>query len=87
MRLVQFAAIGSLILVLAGCGSPDPASNEIARESAESNAVIQAAEHHPALSNHSASATGKPLPPLPGVNVPASETENTPEPKHHHPER
>jgi hypothetical protein len=88
MRPTRFVAIGLITVpMLAGCNSPDPASNEIAKASAESNAVIEAAKNHPALSQHSSSATGKPLPPLPGVNTPAPETSNTSQPEHHHPEQ
>jgi len=85
MRLTRFLASGLItVATLAGCNSPDPARNEIAQESAESNAVIQAAKNHPAISSHSSSATGKPLPPLPGVNVAPTETSNSSKPEHEH---
>lgn len=82
--------LSSIVLIsLAGCSSTAPASDEIARESAETNAVIEAAKNHPALKEHSAEASGKPLPPLPGVNVaaPASnQSDDEAEHHEHHPE-
>jgi outer membrane murein-binding lipoprotein Lpp len=70
--------LSTLVLVsLAGCSSTAPASNEIARESAETNAVIEAAKNHPALTGKSAEAAGKPLPPLAGVNVAAPVSNQT----------
>jgi hypothetical protein len=69
---------------LSGCSSTGPASDEVARESAETNAVIEAARNHPALKGNSAEASGKPLPPLPGVNVAAPASNE--EAEHHHPQ-
>jgi hypothetical protein len=78
------AVISIILASLSGCSSTAPAGDEIARESAETNAVIEAAKNHPALKENSIEASGKPLPPLPGVNVaaPASKAEA----EHHHPE-
>ena len=78
-------AVGSLFLAtLAGCSSTAPANDEIARESAETNAVIEAAKNHPALKENSAEAVGKPLPPLPGVNVAAPASKQSAEEAEHH---
>ena len=78
-------AVSSLVLAtLAGCSSTAPASDEIARESAETNAVIEAAKNHPALKENSAEAAGKPLPPLPGVNVAAPASNQSAEDAEHH---
>ena len=77
--------VSSLLLVsLAGCSSTAPASNEIARESAETDAVIEAAKNHPALKENSAEAAGKPLPPLPGVNVAAPVSNQSDDKADHH---
>ena len=65
-----FVRTSLLLVSLAGCSSTAPANDEIARESAETNAVIEAAKNHPALKGNSAEAFGKPLPPLPGVSKP-----------------
>ena len=78
-------AVSSLFLAsLAGCSSTAPANNEIARESAETNAVIEAAKNHPALKNHSAEAAGEPLPPLPGVDVAAPASNQSDDKAEHH---
>ena len=76
VRLITLLFLASLT----GCSSTGPASDEIARESAETNAVIEAAKNHPALKGNSAEASGKPLPPLPGVTSSAPKT--LPEQKH-----
>jgi hypothetical protein len=80
VRLITLLFLASL----SGCSSTGPASDEIARESAETNAVIEAARNHPALKGNSAEASGKPLPPLPGVNVAAPASNE--EAEHHHPQ-
>jgi hypothetical protein len=59
---------------LSGCSSTGPATDEIARESAETNALLEAAKNHPAVKDKSAEASGKPLPPLPGVTSAAPKT-------------
>lgn len=61
---------------LSGCNSPNPDKDQIARESAERDALVSAAEGHPALKGEK-EATGKPLPPLPGVNTPAPKSTST----------
>ena len=81
VRLITLLFLASLT----GCSSTGPASDEIARESAETNAVIEAAKSHPALKGNSAEASGKPLPPLPGVNVAAPASNE--EAEHHHPQQ
>ena len=68
------AATSMILASLSGCSSTAPAGDEIARESAETNAVIEAAKNHPALRENSTEASGKPLPPLPGVTMPAPKT-------------
>jgi len=78
------AATSMILASLSGCSSTAPAGDEIARESAETNAVIEAAKNHPALRENSTEASGKPLPPLPGVNVAAPTSKE--EAEHHHPE-
>jgi hypothetical protein len=80
VRLITLLFLASL----SGCSSTGPASDEIARESAETNAVIEAARNHPALKGNSAEASGKPLPPLPGVNAAAPASNE--EAEHHHPQ-
>ena len=75
-----FAVTSMILASLSGCSSTAPAGDEIARESAETNAVIEAAKNHPALKENSIEASGKPLPPLPGVTSPAPKT--LPEQKH-----
>lgn len=81
-------AISSLFLaLLTGCSSTAPANSEIARESAETNAVIEAAKNHPALKGNSAEASGKPLPPLPGVNVAAPASKQSDDQAEHHDHR
>jgi hypothetical protein len=80
VRLITLLFLASL----SGCSSTGPASDEVARESAETNAVIEAARNHPALKGNSAEASGKPLPPLPGVNVAAPASNE--EAEHHHPQ-
>jgi hypothetical protein len=79
-----FALSTFCLASLAGCSSTAPASDEIARESAETNAVIEAAKNHPALARRSADATGKPLPPLPGVDVAAPVSNQTDDKAEHH---
>ena len=54
-------------LLLAGCGSDTIAMNEVQREDAERQALIEAMKHHPALANGgNAEATGSP------INVPTT---------------
>jgi hypothetical protein len=72
------------LVPLSGCSSTGPASDEIARENAETNAVIAAAQNHPALKGNSAEASGEPLPPLPGVDVAVPAASNE-EAEHQHP--
>ena len=85
--MIRASCLSSLVLVsLAGCSSTAPASNEIARESAETNAVIEAAKNHPALKGKSAEAAGKPLPPLPGVDVAAPVSNKADDKADHHDE-
>lgn len=84
MSRALIAITSILIASLSGCSSTAPVSDEIARESAETNAVIEAAKNHPALKENSTEASGKPLPPLPGVNVAAPASKE--EAEHHHPE-
>lgn len=77
--------VGFLCLVsLAGCSSTSPTSDEIARESAETNALIEAANSRLENSAVDNSLVGAPLPPLQGVHVaaPASNQAGN-EPEHH----
>jgi hypothetical protein len=83
MSRVALAATSIILTALTGCSSTAPVGDEIARESAETNAVIEAARNHPALKGNSVEASGKPLPPLPGVNVAAPASNE--EAEHHHP--
>lgn len=69
IRLSLLSSVAITIALLSGCNSSS-GGKEIARETAERDAVIAAAKSHPASAGNSA-ATGKPLPPLPGVDVPA----------------
>ena len=84
MIRAALAASSIFLASLAGCSSTAPANDEIARESAETNAVIEAAKNHPALKGHSAEASGKPLPPLPGVNVAAPASNQSDDEAEHH---
>ena len=74
MSRAVIAATSVILAALSGCSSTAPVGDDIARESAETNAVIEAAKDHPALKGNSAEASGKPLPPLPGVTSPAPKT-------------
>jgi len=68
------ASTGLIAICLAsvsGCHSPAPENNQIQRETAERDALVSAAHKHPSLTGEK-DATGKPLPPLPGVNAPGS---------------
>jgi hypothetical protein len=76
-----------IVSILAGCSSTGPASNDIAQESAESNELIESAKARIEASARDNSMLGRPLPPLPGVNIPAPETSNTSDPEHHPPEQ
>jgi hypothetical protein len=82
--------VGFLFLAsLAGCSLTSPASDEIARESAETNALIEAANRRLENSAVDNSLVGGPLPPLQGVHVaaPASnQAGNEAEHHDHHPE-
>jgi hypothetical protein len=71
---------------LGGCSSPIPEKDQIAREGAERDALVSAAHAHPAMRGEK-DAVGKPLPPLPGVDVPAPKSTSTHahEPEHDHP--
>jgi hypothetical protein len=84
MIRTAFAVSCLFLASLAGCSSTAPASDENARESAETNAVIEAAKNHPALKDHSAEAEGKPLPPLPGVDVAAPASKKSDGQAEHH---
>ena len=86
MRLANLLVVSSLsIASLAGCSSPPPVSGEIAREGAETNALIEAAKGQ----IEAASATndfGKPLPPLRGVDTPLpAKNPNSSHHEHHSP--
>ena len=85
MSRAVIAATSVILAALSGCSSTAPVGDDIARESAETNAVIEAAKDHPALKGNSAEASGKPLPPLPGVNVAAPASNE--EAEHHHPQQ
>ena len=82
--------VGCLFLVsLAGCSSTTPASEELAKESAETNALIEAANRRLEDSAADNSLLGAPLPPLQGVHVPApasNQAGNEAEHHEHHPE-
>ena len=85
MSRAVIVATSVILAALSGCSSTAPVGDEIARETAETNAVIEAAKDHPALKGNSAEASGKPLPPLPGVNVAAPASNE--EAEHHHPQQ
>ena len=85
MSRAVIVATSVMLAALSGCSSTAPVGDEIARETAETNAVIEAAKDHPALKGNSAEASGKPLPPLPGVNVAAPASNE--EAEHHHPQQ
>ena len=62
----QRALFGSILLLgwaslLTACGSDKIAMNEVQREDAERQALIEAMKHHPALANGDAEATGSPI--------------------------
>ena len=68
---------------LAGCTSADPASNELAREDAERNALLEATQSRFEEAARNGSDLGK-LPPLPGVDYPAPKSpENSAAESHH----
>lgn len=69
-RTSLFVTASIALASLSGCNSQKPETKQIAREGAERSSAVEAAKKHPASSGNSA-ATGKPLPPLPGVDVPA----------------
>ena len=71
MNLVTLLAATSIaIAALSGCNLKSPESRQIAKEGEERSSAVEAAKNHPASSGNSA-ATGAPLPPLAGVDVPA----------------
>lgn len=81
--------VGFLFIAsLAGCNLTSTASDEIAHESAESNALIEAANRRLENSAVDNSLVGAPLPPLQGVDVPApasNQAGNEAEHHDHHP--
>jgi hypothetical protein len=91
IRIVDTTAAFALAMSTLACSPTPRADNELARENAESNALIEAAKRRLEASSSNGEDFGKPLPPLPGVHTPASVT-NGPEAKtqqeaeHHHPE-
>jgi hypothetical protein len=84
-RTAPAALSAILFAALSGCSSPDPQRNQIAKETAERNALLTAAQEHPAFKGEGA-ATGNSLPPLPGVNAPSPKkaTPDTNAPEHNH---
>jgi hypothetical protein len=82
IRLSFLSSVSITIVLLSGCNSSS-GGKEIARETAERDAVIAAAKSHPASAGDSA-ATGKPLPPLPGVNAPAPKAAADQKHEHEH---
>lgn len=82
IRLSLLTLMSVSAAVLPGCNSSSD-SKEIARESAERDAVIAAAKSHPASTGNSA-ATGEPLPPLPGVDVSAPKAATDQKHQHGH---
>ncbi|GAA4745195.1 hypothetical protein GCM10023264_08200 [Sphingomonas daechungensis] len=72
LALVTAISVASL----GGCGSPDPQGQKIDKEGAERRALVAASHEHPSMKGDQA-ATGKPLPPLPGVNAPSPKSTST----------
>lgn len=82
----RLAATLLSLIVLGACNSTDPKHEEIKRESAESNALIDAVNRRIEETAEDTNMVGAPLPPLPGVDVPAPSS-NTTEAEHdHHPQ-
>ena len=74
-RTSLLVVVSITIASLSGCNSQNSESKQVAREGQERDSAIEAAKNHPANAGN-AEATGKPLPPLPGVDTPAPKTEN-----------
>ena len=85
IRAAPTVLIAICVASFSGCSSPNPEKDQIAREGAERNALVSAAHGHPAMKGEK-DAVGKPLPPLPGVDVPAPKSTSTHEhePEHNH---
>jgi hypothetical protein len=74
------------LIVLEACNSTDPTHEEIRRESAESNALIDAVNRRIEDTAHDTNLVGAPLPPLAGVDVPAPSSKTTEAEHDHHPQ-
>ena len=91
IRVIGTAAAFALAMSSLACSPTAPMDDELELETAESNALIEAAKHRLEASSPNGEDFGKPLPRLPGVHVPApvangSEAKTEQEAEHHHPE-
>ena len=88
IRIAHFALGFALLAPLSACNSTASVDDELARESAETNALIDAAKRQLAAASPNGEDSGKPLPPLPGVDIPAPAANDAgaDEEHHHHPQ-